>query len=120
MRSLSSCGSDARTNTVSLFQPCTVTLPTMFTMRKAPSIPNGSRRSTFFWASAGVAAREAATTRPRKRLAATRHLGCAAQQIDLLPVVRGEQLDQNFIRRITSERVSRLEDRLIDRAQTRS
>src|SRR3954463_1019614 len=88
-------------------------------MRKAASIPSGSRRSTFFWASAGVAAKPAASSKPRKRLAATRHLRCAAQQIDLLSVVRREHLDQDLVRRVASESISRFENRFVDSAQTR-
>src|SRR2546423_8234819 len=119
IRSLSSCGNVARTSRVCLLHPCTVTVPTMLMMRNAPSMPSGNRRSTLLCARVGVAANSAATVRPANLLAATCHLGRAAQQIDLLPIVRRQHVDQNFVGGITSECISRLQNCLVDRAQTR-
>ena len=52
-------------------------------------------------------------------LGPTRQLSRTAQQIHFLPVAGREHLDQHFISGITGERIPRLENRLVDRAQAR-
>src|SRR5689334_634610 len=120
MLSLSSWATVAGTSTLSLFHPCTVTLRNTFLMRNAPSMPSGSRFSTLVCASVGVAMNNTATARPARPanpLAATCHLGCAAQQIDFLSIVCRQHIDQHFVGGITRQRIPRLEYRLVDRAE---
>src|SRR5712671_5249274 len=132
MKKLSPAPSVPRTMTVSLFQPCTTTLPTMLAMRSAPSIPNGSLRSTFFCAAAGDVQNASATAimssrwrdaRNRKRLTvvlgATRQLRGAPQQIHLLPVTRGEHFDEHLVRWVAGECIPRLQNRFVDGPQAR-
>src|SRR6266480_3118758 len=107
--------------TVSLLQPWTTTVPTMFMTRNAPSIPRGIRRSIFFWAASGegkarisIAPRIAA-----KLLGATRHLRRPAQQVDLLLVVRRQHVDEQLVGWIARQRAACLLNRFVNGAQTR-
>src|SRR6476619_5379818 len=109
-----------------------MTLPTMFEMRMAASMPRGRLRSTFFWApsidgmKSNTATLSASARARRLRFhavppvsAATSHLRGAAQQIDFLAVGAGQHFDERLVGGIARERVSRLEDRFVDGAQAR-
>src|SRR6266550_6290367 len=120
MKKVSPAPSVPRTTTVSLVQPWTMTLPTILTMRSAPSIPSGCLRSTFFWASTGEESSSIAAATPVSAiLAPTRHLRGPAKQIYFLPVGTGQHLDQHLVGGVTGQRVARFENCFVDRAQTR-
>ncbi len=121
--------------TVSLPHPCTTMLPTMLTMRSAPSIPSGILRSTFFWAMTGdeanaivaapmmqarlSVAHPRAQSRAARASASTRHLRRPAHQIHLLSIRSRQHFDQHLVRRVSRERASSFENRLVYRAETR-